>query len=53
LQLNPNDANSYYSRGVSYWHLGLKDEAMKDLQSAAKRKHKGAQDFLTSLGVKW
>jgi tetratricopeptide (TPR) repeat protein len=53
LQLNPNDANSYYSRGVSYWHLGSKDEAMKDLQSAAKLKHKGAQDFLTSLGVKW
>ena len=53
LQLNPNDANSYYSRGVSYWHLGSKNEAMKDLQSAAKLKHKGAQDFLTSLGVKW
>ena len=53
LKLNPTDANSYYSRGVSYWHLGSKNEAMKDLQSAAKLKHKGAQDFLTSMGVKW
>ena len=53
LQLNPTDANSYYSRGVSYWHLGSKNVAMKDLQSAAKLKHKGAQDFLTSMGVKW
>ena len=53
LQLNPSDANSYYSRGVSYWHLGSKNEAIKDLQSAAKLKHEGAQDFLTSMGVKW
>ena len=53
LQLNPRDANSYYSRGVSYWHLGSKNEAIKDLQSAAKLQHKGAQDFLTSMGVKW
>ena len=53
LQLNPSDAKSYYSRGVSYWHLGSKNEAIKDLQSAAKLKHKGAQDFLTSMGVKW
>jgi hypothetical protein len=53
LQLNPSDANSYYSRGVSYWHLGSKNEAIKDLQSAAKLKHKGAQDFLTSMGIKW
>ena len=53
LQLNPSDANSYYSRGVSYWHLGSKNEAIKDLQSAAKLKHKGAQGFLASMGVKW
>jgi regulator of sirC expression with transglutaminase-like and TPR domain len=53
LQLNPSDAKSYYSRGVSHWHLGSKNKAIKDLQSAAKLQHKGAQDFLASMGVKW
>ncbi|UCE83076.1 MAG: tetratricopeptide repeat protein [Deltaproteobacteria bacterium] len=53
LQLNPEHANSYYSRGVSYWHLGSKDEAIKDLQAAAKMEHKGAQDFLTSMKIRW
>ena len=53
LQLNPEHANSYYSRGVSYWHLGSKDQEIKDLQAAAKLEHKGAQDFLTSMKIRW
>ncbi len=53
LQLDPQHANSFYTRGVSYWHLGSKNQAIKDMQEAAKLKHKGAQDYLTSMGMKW
>lgn len=53
LELDPSHANSYYSRGVSYWNLGSKKQAIKDFQAAAKLKHKGAQDFLISKGIKW
>jgi tetratricopeptide (TPR) repeat protein len=53
LQLDPQHANSFYTRGVSYWHLGSKNQAIKDMQEAAKLKHKGAQNYLTSMGIKW
>jgi tetratricopeptide (TPR) repeat protein len=53
LQLDPQHANSFYTRGVSYWHIGSKNQAIKDMQEAAKLKHKGAQNYLTSMGIKW
>ena len=53
LQLDPNHANSYYTRGVAYWHLGSKNQAVKDLQAAANLRHKAAQDYLQSMGIKW
>ena len=53
LQLDPQHANGYYTRGVSYWHLGSKNQAITDFQAAAKLRHKGARDYLTSMGIKW
>lgn len=36
IRLNPNLAEAYYSRGVTYWHLGSHDRAAADFNDAIR-----------------
>ena len=48
---NPNQAVSYFNRGVTYKKLGRKSEALEDLKTSAALGIERGKDFLNSNGI--
>ncbi len=48
---NPNQAVSYFNRGVTYKKLGKKGEALDDLKTSAALGIERGKDFLNSNGI--
>lgn len=48
---NPNQAVSYFNRGVTYKKLGKNGEALKDLKTSAALGIERGKDFLNSNGI--
>ena len=48
---NPNQAVSYFNRGVTYKKLGRKSEALDDLRTSAALGIERGKDFLNSNGI--
>jgi len=48
---NPNQAVSYFNRGVTYKKLGKTSEALKDLKTSAALGIEKGKDFLNSNGI--
>lgn len=48
---NPNQAVSYFNRGVTYKKLGKNGEALKDLKMSAALGIERGKDFLNSNGI--
>jgi tetratricopeptide (TPR) repeat protein len=55
IELNSSHENvvPYYIRALGNSKLGKRQEALHDLQNAARLGHKKAQKFLTSKNIKW
>jgi hypothetical protein len=48
---NPNQAVSYFNRGVTYKKLGKNGEALEDLKTSAALGIERGKDFLNSNGI--
>ena len=53
IEINPEYADAYYNRGVTYAELGNQRQAIEDLQRAAKLGSKDARNSLRSSGIGW
>ena len=51
IDKNPNQAVSYFNRGVTYKKLGKNSEALKDLKTSAALGIERGKDFLNSNGI--
>ncbi len=51
IELNPEDVNAYYQRGLTYAALREHEKAADDYRAAARLGHKPAQDKLRGEGL--
>jgi Tfp pilus assembly protein PilF len=51
IKLNPQDADTYFFRGMTYDMLGNTQLAIEDYKIAARLGHKDAQDYLRLKGI--
>jgi hypothetical protein len=53
ISLDPQFAEAYFYRGIAYRSLDNDPFFTRDLQIAAQKGHKKAQDYLLSIGMNW
>jgi hypothetical protein len=53
VSLDPQFAEAYFYRGIAYRSLDNDPFFTRDLQIAAQKGHKKAQDYLLSIGMNW
>ena len=53
IELTPENAATYYNRGILYMKSGAEAESIDDFKAAARLGHEKAQAYLNSKGMDW
>ena len=53
INLDPNNPLPYHYRGLVFYKLGDKENAIKNVKVSAKFGHKKSQELLKTIGLDW